>query len=497
MKRGKQKQQKIRLPRGWWGRLVLYCDRKWRERHTEKIDIYEFTRISRRTFGTARQKNRMTEATFIQLGKEIGPISAQELMAVLTGHPLADSSKAPVASLTPAESADCERRYVAMARDGLYEHAHSIAAEALRRATEGVDFELTAHWANRLAGSHRMAGKMREASAFYARSWDYLQRAMSERPDDFRLRCLACSVRFGQIIVDEFMMKGALAEAHRRHGLLHEDAIELATHAPSPELVQAIELRTIHVRRQQAEMIRLQGRYAEAIKAIRPIIQEYGETAYEARSYALLAEGDSMRLLGNMDAALATYARVERFARERSLPGLLGAVLWRQCGAWQYNGKKNLVEKAQQELEEIIKNNEGRYHFVTLYSMLVRAACPWTDPTTVLDLLAKVRTFGSLKFDHLTLEYAHCVLVEGELHRRLGENTKAAPLFEEARRVYDRTGCTWGRVRSWIGLKLCDGSGDAPTGFDGRKAEGLDRQLWQKFKTGVVPPAGTLSINLP
>ncbi len=78
VRKGKQPQQKVRLPEGWWPRLNDLCRSLWQEpkepgdRAKPRLDIYEFTGISRRTFSTARNSNEMTEPVFQRLTEKIG-----------------------------------------------------------------------------------------------------------------------------------------------------------------------------------------------------------------------------------------------------------------------------------------------------------------------------------------------------------------------------------------------------------------------------------------
>jgi len=74
----------IRVPRGWWMRFDAFCNKKWRHDHDTPLDIYEFTKISRRTFSTAKKLDKFTQKTFAALVQNVGCESPDELLRVLS-----------------------------------------------------------------------------------------------------------------------------------------------------------------------------------------------------------------------------------------------------------------------------------------------------------------------------------------------------------------------------------------------------------------------------
>ncbi len=77
---------KVSLPPGWWGRLLTFCKKKWEHNHKagDAFDIYEFTKISRRTISTARRSNQFTEAIFTILVSEVGCDTPDDLLRILS-----------------------------------------------------------------------------------------------------------------------------------------------------------------------------------------------------------------------------------------------------------------------------------------------------------------------------------------------------------------------------------------------------------------------------
>ena len=415
--------------------------------------------------------------------------------------PTGKHSLLPILPATGADMADdehLERRYVALARDGLYDDAALLAQNALNRAEDRHDQKAVAHWADRVADAYRCSGKLRQASSFYAKSWSYAQQALEKSPDDEQLRYQEAKTRFGQIMVDDFLIRGAFSEAYLRHSQLLNDAKSLIADVKSAPLKADIILRSTHVKRQQAEMLRLQGRYEESVAKIREVLAEYPESAFEPRNYARLSEADSLRLKGQAKEALPIYDALEKLASERRQDGFLGAVLWRKTGALQCENKLNERELVSclTQLESIAESQAERYRFVAIYSLLACAAGRIPDADRANRALQKAEAFGPLSRDYLRTEYAHLALCRGELFRTTGKLDEANTWFSKAFECYIKMTVRWGVVRSWIGLQLTGKKVEFPK-LDGRTLEGLDATLLARFSKGENMPRGILSANLP
>jgi tetratricopeptide (TPR) repeat protein len=408
------------------------------------------------------------------------------------------SSVLPTTSTDTANDEHLERRYVALARDGLYDDAALLAQNALKRLGDGHNQKAMAHWADRVADAYRCSGKLRQASSFYAKSWSYAQQALEKSPDDEQLRYQEAKTRFGQIMVDDFLIRGAFSEAYLRHSQLLNDAKSLIADVKSAPLKADIILRSTHVKRQQAEMLRLQGRYEESVTKIREVLAEYPESAFEPRNYARLSEADSLRLKGQAKEALPIYDALEKLASERRQDGFLGAVLWRKTGALQCENNLNEPELASclTQLESIAESQAERYRFVAIYSLLACAAGRIPDADRANRALQKAEEFGPLSRDYLRTEYAHLALCRGELFRTAGKIDEANAWFSKAFECYIKMTVRWGVVRSWIGLQLTGKKVEFPK-LDGHTPEGLDSTLLSRFSKGENMPRGILSANLP
>jgi tetratricopeptide (TPR) repeat protein len=94
---GSNKQKPIQVPSDWWGRLLAFCESQWvrDSKPGDVFDIYQFTKISRRTFSTARESNEFKEATFNRLVAEIGCDGPDQLHQILS--PPASATASPTA----------------------------------------------------------------------------------------------------------------------------------------------------------------------------------------------------------------------------------------------------------------------------------------------------------------------------------------------------------------------------------------------------------------
>jgi tetratricopeptide (TPR) repeat protein len=290
-------------------------------------------------------------------------------------------------------------KYDAFVREGLYDDAGELAENALKEAEAAHDQRLLAHWAKCAAAAYRCRGMLREASAFYAMAWGHTQRALKETPADEELRYQEGKIRFGQIMVDAFLSRGAFEEAFKRHGELLKDASSLFGEVQSAQLKDEIKLRCTHIKRQQAEMLRLLGRYDAALQRISEVLCEYSpERDSEAHWYARVSKADSLRLKGESVEALTEYDRLLGIATRRNLHGLHGEVLWRKIGALQTapTTQKNRDELARcsRDLKAIAEAHAERYRYVFIYSLLTSAAGRVSDPDQAQLALRRAEQFG-------------------------------------------------------------------------------------------------------
>lgn len=478
--------RQVPLPEEWWDRLVFALKLK-------DVTIEAFCRkanISAKTLQRSKISGLMSKKTLTALAVALGFRSTSNLLADWSERPM-DLPR----SLSAPESADLERNYAALVSRGIYDDAAELASTALARAEQSADPSLMAHWADRTADAYRAMGVLRKASSYYARAWDHIQTALSRAPSDVGLRYQAAKTRFGQIMVDDFLIRGAFREALDRHSHLLVEAQRLKEDADNEVLARDIQIRLTHIRRQQAEMLRLLGRYNEALSLIREVLADYPPSFYEERAYSRLSEADSLRLSGKPAAAVEIYEELEQLARDRRLDGFLGAVLWRLCCTLPLVECGRSRGEAISEMRKLVEQHGERYRFAKIYCFLAEASGPVHDRRAALRLLDQAKKFGPIDANYLIMEYAHLELCRGEI-LRTSQAGDACEAFEAAFHAYSRTECRWGQIRAWIGLQLTGMSSLLPASLRS-SLEGGDRELLERFDQRHSFPLGTLSENLP
>jgi hypothetical protein len=95
VRRGKQPQRKVQLPKGWWLRLSDWLRPKLSQ-PGKRTDIYEYAKISRRSFSSARKADEMTEELFTKLTHALGFENHQDLLRILGSDIRASRLATPV-----------------------------------------------------------------------------------------------------------------------------------------------------------------------------------------------------------------------------------------------------------------------------------------------------------------------------------------------------------------------------------------------------------------
>jgi len=381
-----------------------------------------------------------------------------------------------------------DREYVALARDGLFEAALQCAREGVRRALPYRPSRTLVHWATRLAAAYRAMGQLVEATQWYSRASGYCADALANA-DDASLQCQAIRIQFGQIMVDVFHSRGRTADAYSAYSTMIDDIDRLAELPLSAHLHRTVSNGRLHVQRQQAEMLRMMGAYGQALRLIRTVRDQYQPSDVEPRRYATLGEADTLRLLGRLDKALALYDGVIDEATHRGLDGLRSAALWRRASAHQARGAP---KDAWRDIGEMRRHDMQYLRFAELYRLLSVASGVVEDHDTALRALEQAVSYSQMSRTFLTLEYAHMCLCKGELLRTVGNIEQSRHWFGLAHDTYLSTQCTWGIVRSWLGMKLTGHEIEFPT-LD-HQVEGCDAAIIGRRRT---VPCGQLSAGLP
>jgi tetratricopeptide (TPR) repeat protein len=131
----KGKQRPVYLPDNWWRNLVDLCRALWEEPEGRgpktALDIYAFTKISKRSFDTAKSRKQMTEQLFLRLTEAVGYTSQEDLLHALgsVGSEPVGGWSAPPDLLPPPAGRDLPRP---RCRGRLQELASSYLAMAIQ-----------------------------------------------------------------------------------------------------------------------------------------------------------------------------------------------------------------------------------------------------------------------------------------------------------------------------------------------------------------------------
>jgi tetratricopeptide (TPR) repeat protein len=328
-------------------------------------------------------------------------------------------------------------------------------------------------------------------------------RAAEKYPGDYTVTLQAAKIRFGKVMVDDYLSRGAFRHAYETHDHLLNDADRILNDDDASIIHNEVRVRRPHLRRQQAEMLRNMGRYSESLLVIESVIDEYPAWQVEERCWAQVSKADSLRLLGRSSDAMKLLQEIEKVARDREISGLLGSVLLRKSrvlllGAVtdKRSGQPHTGRAIAciEEASEIVEAAPNRYRYVTIYVYLAKASLPGADSASVEKLLSRVARIAKISKSSFVTEYAHLLLCRAEMFRTLTRNSEARRLFKEAHDIYRDMECMWGAVRSWIGLTLTGGTTPRPHTLFAR-AEGLDQELINASDSGVAPSRGLLATN--
>ncbi len=467
--------------------------------------------ISLRTFQRNLQRSTQPDGSgllserFCVLLRSKLKVTSQELSELLDGQ-----GPRAVKPLSDHESRSSERVFEQLQLGGLHDESLKLAASCVERAREGKNSLLIARWCKHLASAARVSGDLEVARDQYSAAKDAIQPLRRSSPNDLDLIVLDGSIRFGSILVEQYLIRADFDAAATAYSALQD---ETETHLrglqKGPEfdvLAKKLEIGILHLKRQQAEIVRHSGRYAEACALSASVIAEYPESMAEEKWWGGLGEADALRLRDGRlgDAAEQRLNRLLNDARyvSQRAEGRIGSVLLRLARIYQRQGEDGSMKAALDEAERIVLNRPNEYRLVGIYALLQRATLRGATPDTSTRLLRQAIAYGRLRLDYATLEYGHAMLIEGELHRRRKPAlARAHAAFDNALTAYRRTGSPWGIVRATIGLRLtaamAEQSNHATANFDSSKLEGVDRELWNHFSNGDSIPTGRLWEDLP
>ena len=396
-----------------------------------------------------------------------------------------------------------DRWVTALFRVGLYGEGILRATEFFEAAKHDANLERQAFWLDRIADGHRPNGDLREAQRCYEDALKAALEAKKQPTSEFTLQGLIAKIGFGQIMVDDFLIHSNFLRAYDKYLDLLLVGDDLMRNAPHETVREVIRTRILHIKRQQAEMLRLLGKYNDAHLLIASVLAEYPDAEFEAKNYARLLGADCQRLSGNVKESLETYEELESLARSRDWQSFLGQVMWRKAGALQLLEDESGLSRCRETLVNIIANHPRAFRFIRIYGRLVQVAGVAASEQEARSILQEARQVGELASDFCSAEHAHSLQCEAEIDRQFGYFDDAKTKFYAAFRLYLRMKFNWGIVRSWIGVHVTDRSPAfsqlQQEQFDSRMPsfEGLDREMLTRFEAGEDVAPGLLSACIP
>lgn len=403
---------------------------------------------------------------------------------------------------TARERWDTEKLFQSLTRTNIYKNSAEIAEQTFKRCRSAGQFLAAAHWADHAAGEYRKQGNLKAAQDCLEDCFRAMTKAKRKEKESVEMRVIRLRANFERTMIREYMILGEFPKALKSFEALDADVDALADEVPENHRDKLL-VRKTHHKRGRAEMLRLSGRYADALVLIEEAFHEYPDWADESRRQCELHKADSLRLLGRAKESLDIYERLERAARNRHLDGFLGSVLWTKVGALQIadrRDRKRELNVALSGLQTLARTDGNQYGYLFIYSKLVSVSANLGNSAAADQVVNDAMAAGPLEPDWFRTEYAHAMLCRGEIERsqkylkQAQKAQKAQKCYSEALRLYEMMEMRWGIVRSTVGLNLTGRHHPLPTDL---KIEGCDKMLWSDFLAGRDLPAGMLCENIP
>ncbi len=209
---GKARQDRIRVPEGWWGALVDFCHQKWKTKTHE--EVRQITKLARRTVNRVKRTNEFTAVMFDSLVAETGCETRDQLLRILA----MGSTNSDATTLTQPIPADLQARLDAgdeLHRAGKYSEAQVVFEEVIARAEQAGSplavLKARIDLADAIIRDDRYIERARSAL-------ETCERQLANAPDDALLANVCC------LQADVEMKIGRISEARS----LYRQAQELA-----------------------------------------------------------------------------------------------------------------------------------------------------------------------------------------------------------------------------------------------------------------------------
>jgi len=301
-----------------------------------------------------------------------------------------------------------------------------------------------------VAIQYRHQGKFRESLKNYAIAESIALKEYKLTPE---LKFILWRIKAGRIMVEDYLIKGDCKGAYKEYDeLIKEIDNYLAGNQQIDDnFMKKIELYKIHARRQQAEMLRLLGKYNEALTLFREAYKQYNYIYAEEKAYSVLGQGDCLRMLKKFDNAMEKYKEAMEFAQEKRNKRLQMRVLRNMAELYRTKGINNI--NLLEELKDL--SNKTNYLFGKLYYFLIEGGLHLKEnKEKAEEFFVKANKLSQINGEHLKIEYAHSIFGLAEVKRLKNDINVAKGYYNEAHGLYQETGILWGIEKTKKGIDM-------------------------------------------
>ena len=344
-----------------------------------------------------------------------------------------------------------------------------------------------------IAIQYRHQGKFRESLKNYALAESLVLGVENLTP---QTKLTRWRIKAGKVMVEYYLIKGDCRRAYKEYDEVIEEIDNyLENQQIDDNYRKKIQLYKIHAIRQQAEMLRMLGKYNKALRLFRKAYKQYKYVYAEEKAYSVFGQGDSLRMLGDFDGAMIKYKEAMEFTQEKRSKRLLSRVLRSMAELHRTSGRE--IRNFLDELREL--SNEINYFFGKLYYFLIAGGLNLKENTKKAEkFFEDASSLAQMQGDHLKIEYAHSIFGLAEV-KRLSGDIKAAEFYNEAHKLYKETGVLWGIIRTSIGIAMTDASNSELKRSIKRlkSSDPIDRDFITRFSNGELKQHDILFLNIP
>lgn len=337
---------------------------------------------------------------------------------------------------------------------GKFDKSIEWAKKAQKHWEEQNDYLEAASMARFIAVQYRHQGIFRKALENYAWAEIFILKVEKKTPESMLTKW---RIEAGKVMVEDYMIKGDCKKTDEEYNKLitEIDNYFIENRQIDDNFKKKIKLYQFHAKRMQAEIQRLLGNYNEALNLFCKVYKDYSYIYAEEKACSVLGQGDCLRMLGKLDAAMIKYKEVNEFVQEKRSSKLQIRVLRNMAELYRTDGQeiRNLLE----ELKEL--SNKTNTFFGKLYYLLIEGGLHLKeDLEKAEEFFRKANKLTQINEEPLKIEYAHSIFGLAEVKRLKKDTNAAEDYYNKAYKLYKETGILWGIIRTKIGIAMTNGS---------------------------------------